>query len=478
MRPSSSKIAIALIILSVALFNITTIREGHTWGDDFCMYILHARNISEGIDYRDTGYIYNPFSPWIGPRIYPPVFPVLLAPVYKLFGLNLKVMKIEIIIFFALSLFIFFIIFRTELSTKYLVAVIAVIGFNPYFWSFKNNILSDIPFLCFVYASLLLIDRAHNSSKSQKQVYLQGIAAGLLIYLSYGIRTLGGVLLLSLLIFVIIRYRKLTHFTLIASFLSVLLMVLQSILFPGIGGYLDQASLSIKTILTNLDQYTLSLFAIWDNGYSKNLALSVIICCLAFIGYLSRVRDRITVFEIFPLLYMMPVMIWPSYQGTRFLIPIIPLYIFYAFVGIEKGIRFVGEKTKEAAFIILVVAIFFSYISKYAKLDYGPIKEGITKKESVELFSYIKEHTRKDDVFIFLKPRALALYTNRRASAYHWPKDKKHLLNYFNKIGAKYFAFFPRHEPYLQGFVSKYNNIFKLIYSNADFKMYSINNLS
>jgi len=359
MTLSSLKIAIVVIILSVAIFNITTIREGHTWGDDFCMYILHARNISEGVDYDDTGFIYNPFSPWIGPRIVPPVFPILLTPVYKLFGLNLRYMKIEIVIFFAISLLIFFIVFRTELSTKYLIAVIAVIGFNPYFWAFKNNILSDIPFLCFVYTCLLLIDRAQNSAKSQKKIYLQGIATGLLIYLAYGTRTLGIVLLLSILAYVIIKFKKLTHFAIIASLLSVLLIVMQSILFPGIGGYLDQASLSTKTILINLDKYTLSLFAIWDNGYSKNLALSIIICCLAFIGFLTRIRDRITIFEIFPLLYMMPVIIWPSYQGTRFLIPIIPLYIFYAFVGIEKGIRFGREKTREAAFIILVVAIFF-----------------------------------------------------------------------------------------------------------------------
>jgi hypothetical protein len=46
------------IILAVGGFFLATIREGHGWGDDFSLYILHARNIAEGISYQQTGYIY------------------------------------------------------------------------------------------------------------------------------------------------------------------------------------------------------------------------------------------------------------------------------------------------------------------------------------------------------------------------------------------------------------------------------------
>ena len=52
----------------------------------------------------NTGYIYNPAIPVYSPRMYPPVFPLLLAPVYKMFGLSLLPMKLEQVFFIVLTL--------------------------------------------------------------------------------------------------------------------------------------------------------------------------------------------------------------------------------------------------------------------------------------------------------------------------------------------------------------------------------------
>ncbi|HEV2672560.1 MAG TPA: hypothetical protein VGU74_15810, partial [Gemmatimonadales bacterium] len=71
------------LALVVGVLYLATIRAGHGWGDDFAQYILHARNIAAGVPYTQTGYIYNPDNPEVGPRAYPPGFPVLLVPVVK-----------------------------------------------------------------------------------------------------------------------------------------------------------------------------------------------------------------------------------------------------------------------------------------------------------------------------------------------------------------------------------------------------------
>ena len=79
-------VAPALIcVLLAGVFYMLTIRDGHDWGDDFSMYIRHAENIAQGLPYAQSGYIYNPYNPSIGPRMYPPGFPLLLAPVARLF---------------------------------------------------------------------------------------------------------------------------------------------------------------------------------------------------------------------------------------------------------------------------------------------------------------------------------------------------------------------------------------------------------
>jgi hypothetical protein len=77
---------IVLLIGFVGVLYLSTIRTGEAWDDDFAMYVHEAKNIAVGIDYRNTGYIYEREYAELGPKTYPPVFPLLLAGVYKGFG--------------------------------------------------------------------------------------------------------------------------------------------------------------------------------------------------------------------------------------------------------------------------------------------------------------------------------------------------------------------------------------------------------
>jgi len=104
--------AAALCALAIGMFFLATIREGHVWGDDFSLYIRHAQNIVRGEPYAESGYIYNPQNPLVGPKIYPPGFPLLLAPVVGVFGLELRPMKILVIAFFVGSLLVMIPLFR------------------------------------------------------------------------------------------------------------------------------------------------------------------------------------------------------------------------------------------------------------------------------------------------------------------------------------------------------------------------------
>jgi hypothetical protein len=49
------RVTLLLVLLAVGAFFLATVRSGHWWGDDFGLYILHAKNIAEGLDYRQTG---------------------------------------------------------------------------------------------------------------------------------------------------------------------------------------------------------------------------------------------------------------------------------------------------------------------------------------------------------------------------------------------------------------------------------------
>ena len=81
----ASLLWLAIALLLIAVWYALTLREGHAWGGDNAMYLLHARNLLSGMPYTDTGYLYNPASGRF-PVSYPPVFPLLLAPLVALFG--------------------------------------------------------------------------------------------------------------------------------------------------------------------------------------------------------------------------------------------------------------------------------------------------------------------------------------------------------------------------------------------------------
>jgi hypothetical protein len=61
------------------------------------------------------------------------------------------------------------------------------------------------------------------------------------------------------------------------------------------------------------------------------------VSALAVVGLWERTRRRITIFEVFPVFYVMVLLVWPSTQGLRFLLPLLPLLVFYAIYGLDRS---------------------------------------------------------------------------------------------------------------------------------------------
>ena len=223
----------------------------------------------------------------------------------------------------------------------------------------------------------------------------------------------------------------------------------------------------------------------FDNGYHRLIFLQyglfVIFTVCAFIGYFIRTKS-ISIYEIFIPFYLSVVILWPTPEGFRFLIPIVPLFIFYFFLGIHQISTFISKHYTQFSSIklekVLVTALlmlsFLAYTLKYTTCDFRSIKEGINKKETKELFNYITNHTEATNIFMYKKPRILSLFTGRKASAYFQSPDDRDLWNYLNRIGATHLIIEPIGPPFLLSFVQKYDKYLKKIYSNNDFILFQI----
>ncbi len=482
---------IALFIaVAAAVFQWGTIREGHNWGGDFAHYILHARNIVEGQSYSDTGYLYNPNNPFLAPPTYPPLFPLLLAGVYAVFGLHLSAMKALCILFFALALFTTFAMLRGRLPFRTRLAVVVVLGFNPFFWQFKDNILSDSPFLFLCTLSLWLMQRTArddlNSSRSGWPVC--GVLCGVAMLLSYATRSLGLVLPVCLIVHRIHRYGWLNRGAAVAVLTMAAGAVVENLTLHRDGRYFDQLAVCLgggEVVLDLLmNKATLwwgGLVSMWDNGLwaplsSAVAAGAVMISCVGFVAVIRR--DGWSVLEWFALAYLASVLLWPMGHDPRFLIPILPLHVAYAAVGIHSlGAMATRARFRIAIGALVILIVTGGYVARFATLDYGAICGGITSRNAVGLFEFVRQGTETTDVIVFIKPRVLALMTGRRSAAYHYGAGDEHLWQYIEQIRATHlisarWSAIDRH--WLDAFVDRHQERFDLVYRDDDHRVHRV----
>lgn len=486
------------VILAIGLFYLLTIRQGHRWGDDFSLYIQHAKNIAEGVNYNSTNYIFLP--PYVGPASYPPICPLVLAPVVWLFGMNLTAMKVELILVFLLALFVLAKVVRDFLPSNWQLALIALVGLNPYFWETKDQVESEPVFYLTAYFSVYLVLKSYEAIQAGASGLTQlgyALATGVSFYLAYGTRSIGIVLLPSLVLFDLVRNRKLSLPSLYAVGavgLAVGLIVLQMLLLRSEHGYVETVGTEsghflrdwAQFALNNVSLYTTSLTQIWDNGYSKlgRLVMTLGMMALALGGFLSQLVKRVTFIEAFVALYTICVVIAPMDGGIRYLLPVVPFYIFYAL----QGIRLLTEQQlfkpfKTMAFGGIAAAVVLTYVLGYSVYSFREVPNGVSRVEAVEFFDYINRQTTQNDVVIFGKPRALSLYTGRKSSFYPVVRDDdQRIWNYFRKIKATYIVagplgVEPEEDEFLAGFLNRNQSHFRETFSNSVVKVYRISGI-
>lgn len=147
-----------LCFFTFVIINIATIQDGHNWGDDFSQYILHARNIIEGREYTRDIMLDNPV-------VFPPGFPLFLVPWMKGFGLNFKVLKTFNVMFWYLHILLLYPIFLKRVGREMAAICSLVLMTSSYFFLFKQNILSDVPFLFFTTLAIYVFTKYCDDEK-------------------------------------------------------------------------------------------------------------------------------------------------------------------------------------------------------------------------------------------------------------------------------------------------------------------------
>jgi 4-amino-4-deoxy-L-arabinose transferase-like glycosyltransferase len=478
---------IGIAILATGLWHLATIRPGQDWGDDFAMFISHARNLSAGTDYADTGFIYNPANPTYAPRTYPPVYPLLLAPVYRLFGLNFEAMKVQQVVFLVLLLLVVYINIRRHMPEAYAGSVVVLLGLSPFLWFYKDRVMSEIPFMLFACLALHLLNGEPDRPAWRRLG--RAILAGVVVYLACGTRVVGLVLLPSAVLADLLggnrasdgrnwRLPGVASCAVLLTFTTCLLA--QRALLGLEGSYLAQWHFDPSMPFRNLISLARGADEVLGSVEQLPFRLAVLLPLtgLALVGYVTCLRRRIGAREFFIPLYLALLLLWPVGGATpRYLLPLLPLVFIYLGQGTHCLAERVGARWGHPAAVGLAATVLTAYVGLYTRVEFGTLQHGVEQPEAQALFEYVREKTPADAVCVFSKPRALALFTGRRASPAQTPASDQELWHHLRGINATHFVVgrpFPESDEFLQAFADRHADQFREVFRNRHFTVYRI----
>ncbi len=503
----------ALVALTI-LVHATSFQEGHNWGGDFAFYIHQAKALVDGttgeLNALAIFRVENSTSQeMVGPLYYPWGFPLLLAPVYALFGLSLPAMKLLLLAFIAGIQVTTFLLLRRRLPGLWVALIAFMMGINPVFFQMKNSIISDLPFCFFVLWTLVLIQRIVVDRRPLTGAVPDQILLGLALLCAILTRTHGLALIPALALVqasmiwngredltprgALRALRRARTVQLLPYVTFALGMGAASAALPvGEGSYLASGHFAYGGIGAFLGQlaYNLAYYA-WLP--SKFLGLSVlgtllqvaVLLPLALLGVCRRLwPDRLL--AVFAACHMAVLLVYP-WQDLRFILPVIPIYLYFAVAGAIEGRALLARRFPRlaagpslAAVVFLPLAVYFAADTALAwaalARDPGFVRPGPYRAESRELFGFLRDNTPDAAVFNFMKPRVLTLYTGRRAILTLEPDEvidgrADHLLLYTGESKSQAPA---RVNARLCAGLEAHPERFALIFRNRDFLLYRI----
>jgi hypothetical protein len=422
-------IILIIIILSSFLLGASTLTRGHEWGDDFASYIMQAQSIMNGD--MDKFIVHNTFtifesSSQIGPVAYPWGYPLVLTPVLLFKGLHPLTLKLPGLFFFAAFLLCLYLLTEDRISRTERLILVSLFAFNPILIKHLDQILSDIPFLFSVFLASALI--AKPTPKNNMRDY---ILAGVAIFFAFFIRTTGIIILVSFLIYqgYIFLTQQLNRKAIVMKSSIVvatftLLWFTTSLIFPnGQGAYLRQLmGFTFEIFFTeNVPGYFYlgaQFFGISPN--TPWIYIYYVVVILFFIGTWSRHNKDLSILLFF-IIYLGAMLVWPEWQGIRFVYPILPIFTYFVFQGINALVIKLPQQYRTLStgahyllwLVVVGIFIFNSGTHAFSNLKDNRNINGPFDPHSSEVFNYIKTKTPPDSVIVFFKPRAMRLFTNR-----------------------------------------------------------------
>jgi hypothetical protein len=195
------------------------------------------------------------------------------------------------------------------------------------------------------------------------------------------------------------------------------------------------------------------------------------------LGLWSRYKHGLRIVEVLLIPYGAMAVLWPFSPGIRLVFPFVPWIVFLALTGLRDILEKAAPQHSPTALCSFLLLIAVPYIQAYRHADFRTIPESTGMPEFNELCQAVRDRTTPDDVLIYYRARALALYTGRTASAYNFHGTEEELWEYARRIHATYLITtdaFNEDQGFLFSCAQRNSSRLQVIYQNPRFALYRI----
>ncbi len=458
-----------LLLASIPLFFLNMHNSHSGGGDDYAQYIKEAQNIAAGKPYYLSNYVFNAWNNCYSPPQYPPGFPLLLAPVVKLWGIEILPMCYFNTMLAVGLLLCFFTYFSKYAGTVAAMAMALLITYSGVMIDLKQSVLADVPSLLFV-MFYLITRQAENFSSRRIALLILFAAMAILIrtqsiLLVFAELTWGGMAVTK-------AWRKQKSFPaklllqlpslyVVAGTLLLTAFISRVVFYAphsATGFYIDFLGITLqKGLLTivrdNISFLLLSITNFFHYETDKSIRTAMVTvmenCGLVFciIGFIISVARRLSFDDIFFVLVCGLVLYYPIHD-LRYFLPAIAIVFYYCYVALRRILPAVT--TIKPLYIGLCMAVIYIVAGgRYLKSTAQPVSGYVPTTTDKQAFNYLITHISDSDIVLCARPRLITLYTNKRCMIHAWQYPMDVNKKVFDSLHVKYLLL-------VSGFVEDY----------------------
>jgi len=374
---------------------------------------------------------------------YPPGYPAIIAVIINTVNSDIVTIKVANGIMYFASLVILFFFFRQMSKNIHLSFILTLIMmFNFHLLQYSTWMMSEIPFIFFSALGIMAFGFINTKNNPLKDKWFYIMILGVVV--SYHIRSQGIALFGGIFLFFLVQqnWKHLVSF----SIAFIALLMPWYIRNSELGASPYDSALKYKNYYDH-SQGVMESFGDWMDRFTQNFSRYVQveipsgifgyepnyengswfygILLLAIIGFgIFKTKKYAFAIGGYVLATFAILMIWPPvWTGVRFMLPIVPILIFFFFYGIFSLIVIILEKVKNKtessikilsfAFIIFILVFYpkIDNLNKAAKEPLNPLY-----RNYFALAEWTKTNLPKDAIIICRKPLLFHLYSDHFVS--------------------------------------------------------------